>query len=666
MAKVSLKDRFDIDDDMPMPHLDSPTAKAFKCVGRAAELGEMVALVCDPRIPMRVEAMEALRGFTGAGLMTFVDSGVVGWPANNRRQPVLIMEPPMGERVFETMDSVIEPLKDEQLIKGFLTPAINTLRELSARSIAHRNIRPDNLFYSDTNRRLIILGECLSAPPGYNQPLPFEALECAMADETGRGEGVTGDDLFALGVTLLSLLIGRNPVPTIADPHRYVFDRINLGSYANIVGTHRIQMNIIELLRGLLSDDTRERWTVREVQLWLGGRRLTPKQVKLPLKAQRPLTIGGMDHENVRSAAYGFARNWTLGGDIARGQDFDNWVRRSLGDEVAAENLNKVAGSAEAIQASPKADDAVLVTKICLALDPAAPVRYKGFSTHIDGIGPTLAMGFNKESVRENIAGFITGRFLPQWMGLQSRTRSDVLHVYTILEKLPELITQTGPGFGIERCLYELNPYMHCLSSMIEHLYITKAEEMIPALEAVALGSDLPPIPMDRHVAAFLASRSEEIGDRILRPLAALDEVPAGDALKVLRILARVQTVYRNAAVPGLCAWFQALTTPAVNSFHNLRLRQQVEVAVAKAAETGMLHELLKIFDDARVAQRDRAGYLRARQEYAQCATGMTQMSLSLQSRENLASELGEQVAAVISGVVGSVCATGAIIFFLM
>ncbi|MDG2284553.1 MAG: hypothetical protein P8N43_03355 [Alphaproteobacteria bacterium] len=42
-----------------------------------------------------------------------------------------------------------------------------------------------------------------------------------MADETGRGEGSIGDDLFALGVTLLSLLIGRNPVPNIPDPHQY-------------------------------------------------------------------------------------------------------------------------------------------------------------------------------------------------------------------------------------------------------------------------------------------------------------------------------------------------------------------------------------------------------------------------------------------------------------
>ncbi|MDG2284554.1 MAG: hypothetical protein P8N43_03360 [Alphaproteobacteria bacterium] len=107
MAKVILKDRFEIDDAAALPKLDSPTAKAFQCVGRTPEYGDLVALVCDPRIPMRVEAIEALCGFNSAGQLKFIDSGVVNWAANNRRQPVLIFDMPVGGRVFETMSSVI-------------------------------------------------------------------------------------------------------------------------------------------------------------------------------------------------------------------------------------------------------------------------------------------------------------------------------------------------------------------------------------------------------------------------------------------------------------------------------------------------------------------------------------------------------------------------------
>ena len=36
-----------------------------------------------------------------------------------------------------------------------------------------------------------------------------------MANDAGRGMGTPSDDLFSLGVTLLSLLIGRLPVSKI-------------------------------------------------------------------------------------------------------------------------------------------------------------------------------------------------------------------------------------------------------------------------------------------------------------------------------------------------------------------------------------------------------------------------------------------------------------------
>ena len=626
----------------------------------------MMALICDPNIPLRVEAIEAMRGFPGPGLIRFIDFGVVNWAPNGRRQPVLIFDLPGGNRVFETMDSVIQPLSDDQLINGFLTPAANTLRELSSRGITHRNIRPSNLYYTDASARMILIGECLSAPAGYNQPVHFETLECGMADETGRGSGSPSDDIFALGVTLLSLLIGKNPVPNVADVQKYLIGRINLGSYANLVGTYRIQMNMTELLRGLLTDDVTERWPLSELQLWLGGRRLTPKQVKLPAKAARPLTVGGLDHENVRSAAHGLGRNWIDGGDIVRSQDFDTWIRRSLIDERVLENMNRAVGAAQAIQASPKSEDSRLVTKVAMALDPSAPIRHQGLSTHIDGIGVTLAMGFFDDKIRGQIADMVNGGFLRHWMSLQARTRSEIMNIIATIEKLQGMISQTGPGYGIERCLYELNPFVHCMSSMIDHLYITKPEELIPALESIAHSTELPPVPIDRHIAAFLAARSPEIDDRILRPLTQRDDRPAADAIKILRILARVQALHGNDPAPGLCSWLKVLSKPAVDAFYNLKIRRQVQDSVNQASDTGQLIALQRIFDDANAIQKDQQGYLRAQEEYTHCSATIDRMNFSLGQKENLAGEMGEQVAAVISGVIGSIGATSAIIFYVI
>ena len=152
---------------------------------------------------------------------------------------------------------------------------------------------------------------------------------------------------------------------------------------------------MIEILRGLLADDLAERWPLSDVELWANGRRMTPKQAKLPTKAARPLPIAGFDHENTRSAAHGLSQNWHLSGDIIRGQDFDTWIQRSLNDEQLVNNLNKAIGSIQAIQSAPRAEDPRLIARVILALDPSGPIRLGGFATHVDGIGTTLSVGFD-------------------------------------------------------------------------------------------------------------------------------------------------------------------------------------------------------------------------------------------------------------------------------
>ena len=77
--------------------------------------------------------------------------------------------------------------------------------------LTHRAIRSDNLFFRDAADGPATLDECLSAPPGRNQPDAFEPIESAMAWPHGRGDGTLASDMFALGVTVVTLLSGRWP-----------------------------------------------------------------------------------------------------------------------------------------------------------------------------------------------------------------------------------------------------------------------------------------------------------------------------------------------------------------------------------------------------------------------------------------------------------------------
>lgn len=662
---VVLRDRIDIDPNQALPEFDLPHAKAYAAKGRRDEQVDMIAYACEPDVPLRVEDLEAMQGFTGSAMVRLVEWGTGTWTARRRRLPVVVYEKPAGGRVARTLADTIQPLNDEQLTRNFLIPAMATLRDMSARGVPHRAIRPDNLFYSDNGKRMVIFGDALTCPPGMNNPSFAEPLEQAMADPTARGRGGIADDLYAIGVCLIFLLLGRNPVHQM-DPLELNERKVSMGSYGTLTAGARIQMNMMELLRGLLADEVRERWSIREVELWIGGRRLTPKQAKLPGRAARPLTIAGHDYDNVRSAADAMGRNWLLSGEVVRSQDFDNWLRRSLNDEQVVERVNKIVGSSSVVANVPESDSPKLVTRASMALDPAAPLRHKGFACHIDGVGPALALRFEDEDVRQKVADFVNGRFVGQWMSLQGRTRSDLTELYTIFDRLPASLNQSGSGFGIERILYELNPHIHCRSPIVDPYFITRVEELMPAMEMAANRRDRPSAPMDRHIAAFIGARNPDIDERYLRGLSVQDDRGYDRTLAALSLFARIQAHAKNGPTPNLAAWFTELLKPAVNQFNNLKQRKSLENNVQKAAESGQLLELHAIYGDHKAVQRDQQGYTRAMQEHQHCGAQVQQLTIELQNREHMATELGEQVAAVASGVAGSIGSTTIIIAYML
>ena len=61
----------------PLAGYDTPSGKAFTCTGLGEHRGDLIAVVCDPNVPIRMEQITALGGFSGPGLVKCIDSGVV-------------------------------------------------------------------------------------------------------------------------------------------------------------------------------------------------------------------------------------------------------------------------------------------------------------------------------------------------------------------------------------------------------------------------------------------------------------------------------------------------------------------------------------------------------------------------------------------------------------
>ena len=69
------------------------------------------------------------------------------------------------------------PMSSEMLVETVVRPIATGLTEMFHRNQTHRGIRPDNIFYGDSTRTRVVLGQSVTAPAGYYQPPMFEPIE---------------------------------------------------------------------------------------------------------------------------------------------------------------------------------------------------------------------------------------------------------------------------------------------------------------------------------------------------------------------------------------------------------------------------------------------------------------------------------------------------------
>ena len=662
-APATLDGRFDIFPSSPLPQFDSPAAKAYLAQSKRDADDHLVGMLLDWRLPPQIDVMTTLRNLAPAGVTRVMEWGIVPWAPENRRMMVVVMERPGGDRVMAGPKATFDPFEEQRIVKGVLMPILPVIREFQARGQTHRNIRPTNLFFTDGQKHNVVLGDCYTSPPAYFQPAWAEPIESHMCDPAARGRGRLFDDIYSLGATILALAIGRSPVPD-GDPHQLLLNKINYGSYAALAAQHRVPLPIAELLRGLLSDDLKERWTIREIELWMGGRRLSPKQPKLPKRATRPFELAGREYFNARALAVGFSLEWRTSAPVIRGPAFEMWLKRSLGEESVVERLTKLVGAAQAKE-SGTGDGERLAARTSIALDGPAPLRFKGLALILDGIGDLVATSLDSPERRQVLAELFQARLAPVWLAGQTEARSDTARWQQAFERMPQYISSGTAGYGIERCLYELNAHLPCLSPIVDRFYVTNMAELIWALNDYARNPGPAPKLIDRHIAAFCAVRCKQMSDQWLRPLGD-NEQSSAYKIGVLKIMALVQQVSKLEQAPDLTKVLAEMLQPVVESFHNLKQRKKAHADLEAAGKTGKSSELLALFNDMQVLERDEKAYHAAQANYHRTASQISLLHIDAGNADHLAKEMGEQVAAIASGSIATLIASIVFLFYFI
>ncbi|PCI40277.1 MAG: hypothetical protein COB46_07335 [Rhodospirillaceae bacterium] len=657
-----LKGRYQIFPAMPLSELDSPTALAYTVEDKREPNRVLFALVCSPALPAESSAMKKLRNSTSNGLMPLVDFGPAFWSPLGQKCMIVIFDRPLGGRFTDAFDNKPIQINEYEIIPRFIEQLMPGLMKLASIGIAHRGLRLDNLFYMDKEREHLVLGDCVTAPPGHDQPKIYEPIEHAMTMPSGRGPGTSLDDMYALGIAITFLLLGKNPIERKSDEDM-ISAKCDEGSYNSLCSSERIPLQMIEMVRGLLSDDHEGRWTLDTVYNWMESTKPQNIQQKSVTKAKGPFKFKGKSYLTTKNIAHAFSKNVAEAVSTLKNAQFDVWLRKAFDNAAVADEIATLIALTKVHDGKPEGSDDILVSKACMRLDPQGPIRFKGFSFMPDGFGPAFATEYLRKGSFQIQGEIISRELVVYWGNAQPAQNSDIKILMKTFKTLRTFVQLGTQGYGMERCLYELNKTLPCQGAFLQHQYVDDIDHLLPTLDAISDDADSHERPIDKHIIAFIATHFETDIQPHLNALS--NEQEDASLIGLLSLLALIQWRQAHENLFGLSSWIGGLLQPVISTYHSRTTQRSIEQEIPSLVRQGSLPELFDLIDNAERRKSDSLAFKQAQYEFSIAETEIQSTVGEDVDQEKVALEAGEKATAMFAIVVGMI-ATCAIIIVMM
>jgi hypothetical protein len=420
----------------------------------------------------------------------------------------------------------------------------------------------------------------------------------------------------------------------------------------------RLSSGLTDLLRGLLTDNEKSRWSLEEVLDWLDGRRMTVNQTIKVKKAARGIKFDNTNFFYANTLAHRMFRNPQEATELIDNNELTHWIERSLGNKEILARVDM------AIRVTQEGGTGVgytdrLLPRVSIALDPSAPIRFRSLCFHPNAIGQMMAeANFHKKGMNDFIELFNNG-VIHFWITVCADLNMDVNEYVQQFDKVKTYLRQRGITDGIERCLYFLNPSIHCLSPLVEDYFVTDVSEYLLSLETIAAdnkGSYSTRI-IDKHAACFLMSRDQKLIEPYTFDLSS--DLDYRYIMANLNILASIQRFNKVPPLPHLTNWICSLLTPVIARYHNTETQRSVQLKIEKNKDSGDLNKILKIINDADTIKKDQIEYKKAMRKYRELKIESDALEKKLENPKYFSQKTGREWAATIAAVVAALVILG-------
>jgi hypothetical protein len=650
-GKVTVNNRFDIDLSRPLHDFEHACAEAYECTALDTGVADHIALVIRERFPVRQEVISALVNADIENMIALRLATVIDWPQSGAQRFVMIYKHPGGNAIMQRHVARRDPISEDILRNSIIRPLFYTLRHFADRGLFHGAIRPDNVFLAAQADAEIVLGECASALPGFNQPAMFDTIERAMADRHGKGVGTALDDVYSFGATVAVLSRGFNPME--GKPDSVIIDeKIQRSSFSVFTDGMRLSPGLAELLRSTLSDDPKQRWTIEQVAAWVDGTRTTPKQAVASIKAQRALDFNGRKYMRPRVLAKDLHQNVSEAVSLIEMGHVAKWVERALMDQEMADAINGAINRAGVGGRTQGYEDRLLCF-VSMALDPRAPIRFRDLRVFPAGIGYGMAWALSTGQPIQTYGEIIRDRYGWVWLSykenIPGETRTDLQRH---LDQASKTIIRRGIDYGPERALYDLCPHAPCMSDMLKQHYAINCGLVLRALDNVA-SQYKGTRAIDRHIAAFIGARDSRDNTGFLSLLESADAMRK--SLALITIYQGIQKRYDNPKLVALCEWLVKEAEIVAQRFHSQNLKQEIIRQIPKEVKTGNLARMMTLIDNPQQVKKDEYDFAQAGRSYIGMHHEKEYIRKGLERDPEFGMSTGRHMALVISVIISGV-----------
>lgn len=646
-----LRDRYKINLNNPLPHMDSGSNRAYAAEDKQNSSANLYALISDTTVPFRDEMAQRLTSKSAPGMLELHSHGLVSFGPGDRRY-VFIFDLPLFGRCFNPDKG---PLSEQEVLGKIVPRILDTLIDFAARGESHRGIRADNLFYMDDNQIGLVLGECVSAPPGAQQPAVYEPIESANAMPDGRGDANIMADIYALGVLIVHLLGGVLPGDGRSSTEIYAA-KLQQGSYAVLVPKIPASTRVGFLLAGLLNDDPTRRWNIEVLKRWRDGVYERPRPGFGDRRAPGPIVFEETEYFSPRLLALALTQRPSQGYTLLENGKLESWVNNSLNDKDAGAQFHEIVSRAKGTSRGLRRNEIQAISRASAILDRQGSLWYRDVTFARGGMNSLIAFAFREGGgIKNTIAEVLESGLLLDIIysetsknRLEKKQDESWMKLSLASDCFEHMEKRTYSGYGLERCLYELNPTLSCQSSVLGGAYVNSVEHLIEILELKAVKEKGKIRPYDRHTAAFIAARSSRMNKQI-KELTAFKDGSIDHTIALINLFARMQNLMSPNPKPGLCMWVAELITPLINKIHSDIRREFVKSKLAKVKESGSIEKILKAVDLKNNLRRDAKEYDQAIKAFVAVEKSIAALENGADFRKLSAQRYGHWIASVLS-----------------